>query len=133
MQLSTKKIANLLYDNCSTFLINTIDSAGFPYTEIIDKPIYRDETMNFYLFTKANSLTLENLSTSSNSNFSFFSTNLYKKVVLKGHLKTIPDNLISLASGETICIPNEHQVLYFSGVEGILYSDYQTHLFYNLD
>ncbi|MGX7418973.1 pyridoxamine 5'-phosphate oxidase family protein [Carnobacterium gallinarum] len=129
MQLSHEEIANLLYTNCTTFLINTIDSGGFPYTEIIDTPIYKDTAKNYYFYTRHDSLTLRNLIVTTNSSFSFYNPTIYKKVTLKGLLRVIPENQIHLSNGTLLLSQKEYQIVHFTSIEGLLYSDYQTHLF----
>lgn len=127
MQLSPKEIVNLLYTNCTTFIVNTIDAKGFPYTEVIESPVYRESNTDFYFHTRHGSQTLLNLTSSNHSSFSFYNPTIYKKVLFKGHLHLIPEKNIQLTNGELIQSPAEYQIVHFSSIEGILYSDYKHH------
>ena len=133
MRDAEKTIGNLI-DKCSTSIISSVDSEGFPNTKAMLKVRKREGIKYLYFSTNTSSMRVKQYSENSKACVYFYDKRFFRGVMLKGTMEVSQDEESRKSIwqlGDRMYYPKgvddpDYSVLKFTSMNGRYYSNFKS-------
>jgi len=133
MRDAEKTIGNLI-DKCSTSIISSVDSEGFPNTKAMLKVRKREGIKYLYFSTNTSSMRVKQYSENSKACVYFYDKRFFRGVMLKGTMEVLQDEESRKSIwqlGDRMYYPKgvddpDYSVLKFTSMNGRYYSNFKS-------
>ena len=133
MRDSEKTIGNLI-DKCSTSIISSVDSEGYPNTKAMLKVRKREGIKYLYFSTNTSSMRVKQYLENSKSCVYFYDKRFFRGVMLKGKMEVLQDEESRKSiwqTGDRMYYPKgvndpDYSVLKFTAMNGRYYSNFKS-------